>query len=314
MSFASDTKSELCRIRQEKDSCALAECYGALLFAHTFSSGEIRIVTTSADFASRINVLLRRLFGFSFEPSASVTGTSGRQSLLIRDPSKILQIFDRFGISPRYTFSHHINLAVLEEESCRPSFLRGAFLAGGSVTDPEKHFHLEFSTPHRSVSREACSLLSELGFTAHESDRKNNSLLYLKKADPIADLLTLLGAPSAAMTVMTAKVEKEMRNTITRRVNCDSANADKIVSAAQEQIESIHRFASVYGLDALPEVLKDTALLRITNPDASLSDLALLSIPPVSKSCLSHRLKRIQELADAADRPSLSSTDCEDLT
>ena len=312
MSFASDTKSELCRVRHEKDSCALAECYGALLFGHTFTSGEIRIVTANPDFAARINTLLRRSFGFSFE-SNPASGTSGRQSLLIRDPAKILQIFDRFGISPRYTLSHHINLAVLEEEACRPSFLRGAFLAGGSVTDPEKHFHLEFSTPHRSVSREACSLLSELGFSAHESDRKNNSLLYLKKADPIADLLTLLGAPSAAMTVMTAKVEKEMRNTITRRVNCDSANADKIVSAAQEQIEAIHRFASAFGLDALPEVLKDTALLRITNPDASLSDLALLSIPPVSKSCLSHRLKKIQELADAADKPS-SSIEYEELT
>jgi hypothetical protein len=313
MSFASDTKSELCRVRHEKDSCALAECYGALLFGHTFSPSEIRIVTSNPDFAARISTLLRRSFGFSFETNSS-PGASGRQSLLIRDPSRILQIFDRFGISPRYTLSHHINLAVLEEEACRPSFLRGAFLAGGSVTDPEKHFHLEFSTSHRSVSREACSLLSELGFSAHESDRKNNSLLYLKKADPIADLLTLLGAPSAAMTVMTAKVEKEMRNTITRRVNCDSANADKIVSAAQEQIEAIHRFASVFGLDALPEVLKDTALLRITNPDASLSDLALLSIPPVSKSCLSHRLKKIQELADAADNPSPPSNGYEELT
>ena len=169
------------------------------------------------------------------------------------------------------------------------------------MTDPEKHFHLEFSTPHRSVSREACSLLSELGFSAHESDRKNNSILYMKKADPIADLLTLLGAPSAAMTVMTAKVEKEMRNTITRRVNCDSANADKVVAAAQEQLEAIRRIVRSYGLEALPDALRDTALLRIANPEASLADLALLSSPPVTKSCLNHRLKKIVQLAAEAE-------------
>ena len=300
MSFSSVTKSEMCRVRHDKDGCALAECYGAFLFGHTFSSREIRIVTSNPDFASRLNSLFKRSFGNSFE-NLPPADSAGRHSLLFRDEAAILRVFDRFGISPRYSLAHHINLAILEEDGCREAFLRGAFLAGGSVTDPEKQFHLEFSTPHRTVSREACSLLSELGFSAHESDRKNNSLLYLKKADPIADLLTLLGAPAAALTVMAAKVEKEMRNTITRRVNCDSANADKIVSAAHEQIEAIHRYAAAFGLDSLPEPLKDTALLRITNPEASLSDLALLSIPPVSKSCLSHRLKKIQELAAASE-------------
>ena len=112
----------------------------------------------------------------------------------------------------------------------------------------------------------------------------------------IADLLTALGATQASMQVQTAKVEKEMRNTITRRVNCDAANADKVVNAAQEQIEAIRRIVKSYGLDALPEPLKDTALLRLTNPEASLADLARLSYPPVSKSCLSHRLKKILSL------------------
>ena len=99
------------------------------------------------------------------------------------------------------------------------------------------------------------------------------------------------------MAIMTAKVEKEMRNTVTRQINCDSANADKTVAAAQEQIEAIRRYAKAYGLDSLPEPLKDAALLRITNPAASLSDLAQLSIPPVTKSCLNHRLKKILSLA-----------------
>ena len=297
MSFSSEAKAEMCRTRLENDSCALAECYGVLLFCSTFSSSEIRVSTSSLEFASRLTGTFKRAFHITFD-ILPAPGTNGRFNLRITAPEKIAVIFDRFGISSRHSISHHINLAILEEENSRPAFIRGAFLAGGTVNDPEKSFHIEFSTSHRSVCREACSILSEMGFSPKISERNNNSLLYFKQADAIADLLTTLGAPSAAMTVMTAKVEKEMRNTITRRVNCDTANADKIVFASQEQIDAIHRYASRFGLDSLPEPLKTTALLRITNPEASLADLAVLSVPKVSKSCLSHRLKKIRELAD----------------
>lgn len=182
---------------------------------------------------------------------------------------------------------------MIEEDCCRTAFVRGAFLAGGSVTAPEKRYHLELATPHHSVSREAFSLLLDLGFSPKETQRSGNSLLYFKQADAIADFLTTIGASQAAMAIMTAKVEKEMRNTVTRQINCDSANTDKTVAAAQAQMAAIRRIAKEYGLDALPEPLKDAALLRITNPEASLSDLVLLSDPPVSKSCLNHRLKKI---------------------
>lgn len=191
------------------------------------------------------------------------------------------------------SLTHHLNYVVVEEDCCRTAFVRGAFLAGGSVTDPEKNYHLELATPHHSVSREAYSLLLDMGFSPKETMRGANSLLYFKKADAIADFFTKLGAPVTAMNIMTAKVDKEMRNTVTRQINCDSANADKTVAAAQEQLEAIRRIAGEYGLDALPEQLKQAALLRITNPEASLADLARLSYPPVTKSCLSHRLKKI---------------------
>lgn len=304
MSFSSDAKAEMCRVKPENDSCALAECYGALLFCSTFHAAQIRISTSSRAFATRLISLFRRAFGFSFD-SAPDKEETGRLNLRISDSAKIAVIFDRFGISPRHSVSHHINLAVLEEDSCKTAFMRGAFLSGGTVNDPEKSFHLEFSTSHRSVSREAHSILSEMGFSPKSSERSNNCLLYFKQADPIADLLTTLGAPASAMKVMTAKVDREMRNTITRRVNCDTANADKIVLASQEQIDAIHRYAARYGLDSLPELLKSTALLRITNPEASLSDLAMLSFPKVSKSCLSHRLKKIRGLADEEAAPDI---------
>ena len=140
-------------------------------------------------------------------------------------------------------------------------------------------------------------VLLDLGFSPKEAARGGNALLYFKRADAIADFFTALGAPVTAMGVMTAKVDKEMRNTVTRQINCDSANADKTVAAAQEQLEAIRRYVRACGLDALPEPLRDTALLRIANPEASLADLALLSSPPVSKSCLNHRLKKILSLA-----------------
>ena len=295
MSFSFDAKEEICRQKLERRCCAVAESCGVLLYCHTFSSELIRISTSNAPFAARLPKLFRKAFGLSFDvlpPDSS----AGRRSLLITDPEKIDVIFQAFGGDRAATVSHHVNFAILEEECCRISFQRGAFLAGGSVTDPERRFHLELATSHQSVARETVSLMQELGFSPRLSQRSGNALLYFKQSDAIADFLTTIGASVPSMNVLTAKVEKEMRNTVTRQINCDSANADKTVSAAQEQILAIRRYSARYGLDTLPEPLKDAALLRITNPAASLSDLAKLSNPPVTKSCLSHRLRKIAEL------------------
>ena len=297
MSFSSDAKAELCQQRTEKKSLALAECYGALLYGHSFSSQEIRLITGSADFAQRLPKVFKRAYALSFDVLPE-PGKSGKQRFLIQDRGKLRTVFDAFGADIDGTLSHHINFGILEDEGCLEAFVRGAFLAGGSVTDPEKRFHLELATAHHSVSREMYTVLLDLGFSPKEASRNGNALLYFKKADAIADFFTALGAPVTAMGVMTAKVDKEMRNTVTRQINCDSANADKTVAAAQEQLAAIRRIVKTYGsLDVLPEPLKDAALLRVTNPEASLADLALLSYPPVTKSCLSHRLKKIISLA-----------------
>ena len=293
MSFSSDAKRELCRDRLERRDAAVAECYGVLLYCHSFSPREIRIITASPDFAQRLPKLLKRAFSLCFD-QLPPEGAAGKQSFAVTDPKKLAQIFDAFGAEISGTLSHHVNFGVLEEEFCRAAFIRGAFHAGGSVTDPEKRYHLELATAHQSVSREVYTLLLDMGFSPRETKRAGNALLYFKQADAIADFFTAIGAPTTAMGVMTAKVEKEMRNTVTRQINCDSANADKTVAAAQEQLAAIRRIVKEYGsLDVLPEPLRDAALLRITNPEASLADLAELSFPKVSKSCLSHRLKKL---------------------
>ena len=299
MSFSSRAKAELCQPRLDKKCCAVAESYGVLLYCNTFSAREIRIITASPDFTSRLPRLFKRAFGLSFDRLPPDNG-SGKCSFSITDREKLRCIFEAFGAEIDGTVSHHVNFGVLEEDCCRASFIRGAFLAGGSVTDPDKRYHLELATPHHSVSRETESLLLDMGFAPKETTRSGNALLYFKKADAIADFFTSIGAPVTAMSVMTAKVDKEMRNTVTRQINCDSANTDKTVAAAQEQMDAIRRLAKTYGLEALPEPLKDAALLRIANPAASLADLAQLSYPPVTKSCLSHRLRKIMSMAEKA--------------
>ena len=296
MSFAGEAKAEICRSKIERKCCAVAESYGVLLYCNTFSPNEIRISTANPGFSDRLPRLFRKAFGTEFD-ILPPEGAERKRTFIIRNEEKLDRIFGTFDISREGLVVQHLNYAVIENDCCRMAFIKGAFLAGGSVTDPEKRYHLEMTSSHRSALRETIPVLQDMGFSPKESSRAGNGLLYFKQADAISDFLTMAGAPVTSMKVLTAKVEKEMRNTITRQINCDSANADKTVTAAQEQISAIKRFVGEYGLDALPEPLRDAALLRITNPEASLSDLASLSMPKVSKSCLSHRLRKIMSMA-----------------
>lgn len=296
MSFASETKAELCSSRLERRSLAVAESYGVLLYCNTFRASEIRIITASAPFAERLPRLFKKAFSLSFD-QLPPDDAQGKRSFCIHEADKIARILESFGNDAGGPISHHINLGILEEPGCPEAFVKGAFLAGGSVTDPEKRFHLELATSHHSVSREMRAMLLEMDLEPKEATRGVHSLLYFKKADQISDFLARIGAQVAAMNILTAKVDKEMRNTVTRQINCDSANADKTVSAAIRQNEAIRRLIKRDGLDSIPEPLRDAALLRLANPEASLADLALLSNPPVTKSCLSHRLNKIIQLA-----------------
>lgn len=292
MSFSSNVKSELCRASLSRSCCARSEAYGALLYANTFSFREIKIITGSAEFAARLPKLFRRAFGLSFDSAAEPSG-GGRAVFSVTSPEKIAAVFDCYGYDWRSTLSHHINLGVLEEDCCRCAFLRGVFLAGGSVTDPALRCHLELVTEHTSVSRELYALLREMGFEPKEASRGAHRITYFKQSGAIEDFLTTIGATNSAMELMSAKVEKDMRNAVNRRVNCDSANADKIVSAAQAQLEKIRVLEREVGIENLPADLQQAAMLRIANPEASLADLALLSSPPVSKSCINHRLRKL---------------------
>ena len=206
ISFSANVKRELCRTAPGAKCCALAEMLGALLYANHFSASCIRIVTENPEFAARLPRLLQRGFGLRFdalpEPEAQ-----GKRVLVLEDPEKISHVFTLCGFSAESSLALHVNLALLENDCCRRAFLRGAFLAGGSVTDPAKRYHLEFSTSHRRVCAETGTLLLEMGLTPKQTERKGSSILYFKQSETIEELLARI---RAALRKRTAAPEETL--------------------------------------------------------------------------------------------------------
>ena len=300
MSFSSNVKAELCKDSLSKKSCAVAEGYGVLLYCNTFSSTEIRIITESRDFAARLPRLFKKAFGITFdqEPAAH---DRGKLQFAISSEDKISRIFETLQMDLKASLTLHVNLGMLEEEAECMAYLRGAFLAGGSVTDPAKRYHLEMTTSHYKVSRETCALLIECGFSPKELSRGGNNILYFKQSDYIEDFLTAIGAQVSAMGVMEAKVEKDLRNGVNRRVNCETANLTKVVDASMGQMAAIRALEEAGELDKLPGKLRETALLRRENPEATLQELAAMLNPPITKSAINHRMRKLLELARALE-------------
>lgn len=297
MSFSADVKAEICQTAPLKKCLAVAEAYGILLYCNTFSPGGIKIITESHSFGERLIVVFNKAFGIRFDSAPGDVPAPGKRTYEIAGGEKLRMIFRAFGYGDDMPLAHHINFAVLEDMACIQAFVRGAFLAGGSVTDPAKRYHLELSTGHYNVSRSMYSMLLDMDFSPKDTTRKGNYVIYFKQSAAIEDFLTTIGAPISAMGIMNAAVEKDMRNIVQRRVNCDTANVEKSVEAAQKQMEAIRYIEKTAGLKSLPKKLHDAALLRIVNPEATLSELAELADPPVSKSCISHRLRKLTEIA-----------------
>jgi len=295
-SYSYKTKVELCRQTPAKECCAVAECYGMLLFGNTFSMREIRIVTGNAVLGKRIVALFVLAFKVSFDIMPD-EDEKGKQSYVITDSVKIDRIFEMYGFSKEKMLAHNVNLGVLEDDCCRTSFVRGAFFTGGAVTNPAKSYHLEIVTAHYNVSRQTYSLLLDMDFTPKETSRGGNYIIYFKQSAAIEDFLTLIGAPIHAMQLMSAKIEKDMRNSVNRKVNCDTANVTKIVDAAAAQIAAIERIKRAGMFETLPEKLKQAAALRLENPDFAMKELGDNSVPPVTKSCMNHRMRSLVKIS-----------------
>lgn len=294
-SFSYRVKMEICPDLPARRCCLLAECYGILLYCNTFSPGCIRIITEHPDFAARVQRLFRKAFNLEFDEIPDEEPESGKYSFRMTDTAKIAAVYEAFGLSPEDAVSLDLNRGVLENECCDFAFIRGAFLSGGSVIDPEKRYHLELSTTHQRICLQTYSLLLDLGFSPKDVVRNGAYVLYFKQSDQIEDFLTSVDAPLCAMKIMEAKIEKQMRNRVNRVCNCDEANTEKVVRASREQLEAIAKLRSSGVLEALPQKLQEMAELREQEPEAPLSELAQrLSL---TKSAVNHRMRKLMELA-----------------
>ena len=297
VSFSSAARAEICKYLPNRHCCALAESFGILLFCNSFQNDGIKIITESREFAYILPKLFKKAFDLSFDSYPSLA-SPGKLVFQIWDETKIEHIMEAFGFSAGDTLSLHVNYPIVEDECCKAAFLRGAFLAGGSVTDPGKGYHMEFSTTHQSVARETNLLLREaMHFIPKMSGRGGGQVVYIKQSEQISDLLTYLGAHVAAMGIMEARLEKELNNKVNRRCNCDDANTSKVVEAAQEQLAAIRLLREAELLDKLPEKIKQAALARENNPSASLSELAAMMEPAITKPAMNNRMKKLVQMA-----------------
>ena len=293
MSFSTEVKNELCRVSMQRVCCTRAEAYGALLHASAFSHKEIRLNTENAAVARRLQALLQRAFFVVCEPQR----VGQKHQLILTGAEQIGRIFDALGYDRKSHITYHLNRNVLEEDCCIASFLRGAFLMAGTVAGPDKKSHLELKTARQSLAGEETSLLLDLGLSPKQMRRASAHILYFKDGTSVEDFLTRIGAPRAAMELMEAKVEKNIRNTINRQVNCETANLVKAADASARQIAAIRAVLDAHGAEGFPENLRETVRLRLEYPTDSLAELAQRFDPPISKPGLSHRLKKIIELA-----------------
>lgn len=297
MSFSSRTKDELCRLPTGRHCCARSETYGALLFGHTFRPDEVRIVTEHQNLPARLTHLFSMAFGFDFDQRSPRQNATGKISLMLTDRNRLSALFAAFGYAADNNVALHLNNAVLENDCCPAAFLRGAFLTGGSVVDPEKKYHLELGTPRIHLSREVSTLLREMDFEPKTVLRAGHHVLYLKLSEQIEDFLTTIGAPHAALGLMETKVEKDLRNRVNRKVNCETANLTKTVAAAMSQVEAIERLRKSNQWESLSAPLRETGELRLQYPEEPLAELCARFDPPLGRSGLNHRLRKLVDLA-----------------
>lgn len=295
MSFTTDIKNELCKI-QTSTCCKISECYGMLLFGRTFSADSMSVSTENEDVVDRLTLLLRQCY--SVRPTITGGGNQ-RDFFTVSVPERaaredILNALGYFGFRDGDAIIKRQNI---EEDCCQSSFLRGAFLVCGMVSDPNKEYHAEFSVHRAGLGEELFYLLKERGLSPGITARGKNSVVYFKEGDHIEDLLTTVQATNHTLELAGIRVYKDMRNHYNRLNNCETANISKTVNAAVTQNRAIAKLMQAGALSGLSEELRQAADLRRENPEASLKELCEAAGGTVTKSGLNHRLNRLVQLA-----------------
>ena len=298
MSFSFDVKQEICNRDVTKPCCKKAFAYGLALFGKSFSVMNMGIQTENEWIANLYAEILASVCGVYVDIK-----TKGRRKnapghnymATVPDSEQRTRVLSCFGHSGDEV-QLRINRAILSDDCCFASFIRGVFLACGSVADPQREYHLELVTPHLKLQSDLQALLTELGLNAKRILRKNSYVLYYKESENIEDFLTLCGASKFSMELMNVKIYKDIRNKVNRITNCETANISKTVDASTQQIDSINALKNAGYLEELSPELLEIAQLRLTNPDMSLRELGQALTIPLSRSGVNHRLKRIMEI------------------
>ena len=297
MSFSSEVKQELAELTADKPCCRAALAYGLLEFGHAFTGSRMSLQTEHAAVAHLYSALAADVCGIAPPAVQTLPRRGGFCIVSVEGDAPRARVLERFGHSPA-DLAVRLNRANLECDGCAPALLRGAFLACGAVIDPASGYHMEFSVPYYTLCRDLLALLRELGFHAKQVCRKGAQVVYLKESEQIEDCLTLMGATNASLELMGIKMVKDIRNNANRVTNCESANIDKTVAAAAVHLDAVRKIEAHGGLALLPEELREVARLRLENPDMSLRELGETMDPPLSRSGINHRLRRIVEHAD----------------
>lgn len=304
LSFAAQTKKELTLIEQE-DCCEQAELAALIRMNGTVQVTNQRIAldisTENAAIARRIYTLIKRKFQVHTELIVQKKMRLKKNNVyIVRVPSQVQEILSNLRIvSEGFQFTTGIDSKMIRKNCCKRAYLRGAFLAGGSVNHPEgSSYHLEIA----SMYEEHCQALSQLAnrfdLNARCIERKKGYILYIKEGEKIVDFLSLIGAHQALFYFEDARIMKDMRNSVNRIVNCETANLNKTISAAVRQIDNIRLIDREIGLHNLPEKLREVAEVRLQHPDINLKEVGDLLKGTVSKSGVNHRLRKIDEMAE----------------
>ncbi|MDO4490624.1 MAG: DNA-binding protein WhiA [Lachnospiraceae bacterium] len=309
MSFSGDVKEELCRQRSSARHCQIAELSAMILLCGSIcisarNEFQIRLRTESDSMAKKFFALVKRLFRADVE--IQIRKKKGRQGMLYtllvpehRQAVMILQavrLLNSGGeLEEEIPLLHN---PVLKKICCRRAFLRGAFLAAGSISDPNSSYHFEIVCDSEYNAEQLRELIRSLDVDAKTVKRKKYHVVYVKEGMQIVELLASMEARLALLEMENVRIVREMRGSVNRKVNCETANINKTVNAAVRQVEDIRYIQDTVGLNILPDNLDEIARIRLQYPEASLKELGQLLHPPVGKSGVNHRLRKLGELAE----------------
>lgn len=309
MSFSGNVKEELSEHWSSARHCQIAELAAILglcgsIIINSRNEYRVKVHTENKAVARKVFTLIKKTFNIESDISIrrNIQKQSVSYSVVVKQHQDALRVLQAVKLIDEHLDGFEevriVNPIVVQQTCCKRAFIRGAFLAAGSMSDPKKAYHFEIVCAAEPMAEQIRELMSSFSMDAKIVQRKKSYVVYLKEGSQIVDILNIMEAHVSLMELENVRILKEMRNTVNRKVNCETANLNKTVSAAVKQLEDITYLRDTIGLEKLSEGLEEVALARFSHPDASLKELGALLSPPVGKSGVNHRLRKLGDLAE----------------